>query len=237
MAHPSERDDAMRVRPAASGPGLLLPVVQGDVTAGFGHSANSALIGAGFSRSADGRSTCLFAAPGSVDSLMARARIRDHHTDRKEGRVVSKRFPRRQLSVFWLVLGAAALVIAAGYHVRGSSPTAAAARAQLQKAQIVILPGERVIGGQVALAPGVPAQITVTNFTHDFHTFNVRELGLRELILPASGHQPRTTTFRFTARKRGFFPWHCLVCPSGQHGRTHAMGGTLDLIIAPQALT
>lgn len=105
-----------------------------------------------------------------------------------------------------------------------------------QKIAITIRSGDRVGAGNFALAPGVRVRVTVTNYTHQFHTFTVRALGVSELIWPARHHQPRRTRFSFTARQWGSFPWHCLICPSGQHGLPRAMGGTLYVIVDPSAL-
>ncbi len=130
------------------------------------------------------------------------------------------------------VLGtlAVALVVASP----GAAP--AASRPHVQKVLLTIRAGDSAVNPNIALAPGVPVQITVTNYTHEFHTFTVRGLRLSELISPARKHGPRKTTFTFTAEKWGAFHWHCLICPSGRHGHPHAMGGTLYLIINPSAL-
>lgn len=107
---------------------------------------------------------------------------------------------------------------------------------RVQKIAITVRPGDRVGAGNFALAPGVRVRVTVTNYTHQLHTFTARGLGVSELIPPARGHRPSRTRFSFTAYKWGSFHWHCLICPSGQHGRPHAMGGTLYLIVDPSAL-
>lgn len=103
----------------------------------------------------------------------------------------------------------------------------------VQKVAITIRGGDRVTEPNVALAPGVPVRITVTNYTHEFHTFTIPGLGLSKLILPARGHAPRTTTFSFTTYRWGSFAWNCVLCPSGEHGRAHGMGGTIYLIVDP----
>ena len=85
--------------------------------------------------------------------------------------------------------------------------------------------GDRVAEPNIALAPGLPVRMTIVNRTHEFHPFTVTGLGVSELIRPAHGSTPGQTTFTFTANQWGVFAWHCLICPSGKHGRPHAMGG------------
>jgi heme/copper-type cytochrome/quinol oxidase subunit 2 len=117
-----------------------------------------------------------------------------------------------------------------------AAPVAAAvpkAHATVQKVRFTILRGDRIVEPNIALAPGVPVELTVTNTTHELHTFTVRELGVRELIPPARGRIATKTTFVFTPNRSGSFAWHCVICPSGLHGRPHAMGGTLYLIVNP----
>lgn len=125
-----------------------------------------------------------------------------------------------------VALGAAAAVAA---PPPGKSP-------DVQKIGIAILPGDRITEANVALAPGVPVRMTVTNSTREFHTFTVPGLGLSELVFPADGQGARKTTFTFTPREWGPFAWHCLICPSSLHGRPHSMGGILYVIIDPSAM-
>ena len=113
---------------------------------------------------------------------------------------------------------------------------AAAAKVHVQKVELTILPGDRVIEPNVALAPGLPVQMTVTNATHEFHTFTVPTLGVSRLILPADKHGARKTTFSFETNLWGSVAWYCIICPSGMHGSPHAMRGTLYLIINPSAI-
>lgn len=119
-----------------------------------------------------------------------------------------------------------------------TSGAAAAPRGSphVQQVGITIRVGDRVPESNFALAPGLPVQITVTNYTREFHTFTAPGLGLSELVLPSRGHTPRKTTFTFTPHQWGAFAWHCVICPSGLHGRPHSMGGFVYLIINPSAL-
>jgi heme/copper-type cytochrome/quinol oxidase subunit 2 len=90
--------------------------------------------------------------------------------------------------------------------------------------------------GNIAIAAGVPVRVTVTNYTHEFHTFTILGLGVSALIHPATGTGPSTTTFTFTASRTGVFKWHCAFCASGTHGMPHDMGGTVYVVINPSAL-
>ena len=130
------------------------------------------------------------------------------------------------MSIVALALGAAAAVAGGA---PGRSPG-------VQQIGVSILRGDRVTEGNFALAPGVPVRVTVTNHTHEFHTFTVPGLALSELILPAQGETATKTTFSFTPLQRGSFAWHCLICPAGMHGRPHTMGGIFYLIINPSVM-
>lgn len=87
-----------------------------------------------------------------------------------------------------------------------------------------------------AIAPGVPVQVTVTNFTREFHTFTIPELHVSRLIPPARGQTPRKTTFTFTTYEGDQFAWFCAICQSDGHGHSHPMGGTIRAIINPSVL-
>lgn len=113
---------------------------------------------------------------------------------------------------------------------------APATRVHVQKVELTILPGDRVVEPNVALAPGLPVRMTVTNATHEFHTFTIPALGLSRLLLPADKHGARKTTFSFKANLWGSVAWYCIICPSGEHGPPHTMRGTLYLIIDPSAI-
>lgn len=131
---------------------------------------------------------------------------------------------------FAAALGAVALSsLAAGV-------TTVSAGTHVQHASLTIRSGDRIQEPNLALAPGVPVQLAVTNYTHEFHSFTVPALGLSVLVLPAHGHSPTTTTVSFTSWSAGPLRWHCAICPSGMHGRRHEMSGTLYLVVRPSAL-
>jgi heme/copper-type cytochrome/quinol oxidase subunit 2 len=90
--------------------------------------------------------------------------------------------------------------------------------------------------GNLAVAAGVPVQITVTNYTRESHTFTIPGLNVSALILPAHGQQARKTTFTFTAYRSGTFAWHCAFCAKDVHGRRHPMGGTVYAIVDAMVL-
>jgi hypothetical protein len=105
-----------------------------------------------------------------------------------------------------------------------------------QNISITIQAGDHVLAPNFALAPGVPVRVTVTNFTHEFHTFTITGLKVSVLILPALGQTSKTTIVAFTPHATGAFSWRCVICPSGTHGRRHAMSGKVYVIIDPSAL-
>lgn len=95
---------------------------------------------------------------------------------------------------------------------------------------------ERVSPENLAIAPGVLARITFTNFTRQFHTFTVPGLHVSALIFPARGQTPRKTTFTFTAYEGGSFAWYCVFCAQGRPGHDGPMGGRVYVIINPSVL-
>lgn len=121
--------------------------------------------------------------------------------------------------------------------VLAAAPVAGPASGQrVQKAELTILPGDRVAEPNIALAPGIPVRMTVINATHEFHTFTVPALGLSRLIPPAHAHGAAKVTFTFETSLWGSLAWYCLICPTGRHGPPHEMRGALYLIVAPTAI-
>ena len=141
-----------------------------------------------------------------------------------------------------------AAVLAAAFAVSAlatpASPTSAsrtATKPHVQKQALTISGAkshERASpsSGNLAIAPGLPVRITVTNYTREYHTFTVPGLHVSALILPARGRTPRKTTFTFTAHEYGSFAWYCALCTGGAHGHRHMMGGTIYAIINPSVL-
>jgi hypothetical protein len=131
----------------------------------------------------------------------------------------------------------AAAIAAALVVVAPTSAARAATHLRVQKVTLTIGPAVRgqvegrMVESNFAVAPGLPVQLKIVNFTPEFHTFIVPGLGVRSMIYPAKGSTPRTTTVRFTALKWGAFSWYCVLCKHGVHGNAHMMGGKVYAII------
>ena len=136
----------------------------------------------------------------------------------------------------------AVVAVASALCVAATSVAAAAAGVlpqrspHVQQVGIVVLEGDHVLAPNIALAPGVPVRLVIRNDTTQFHTFTISGLHVSALILPARGGEPRTTVVRFTPHAWGTFAWHCVICPTGMHGRAHAMGGELYVMVDPSTL-
>lgn len=131
---------------------------------------------------------------------------------------------------------AATIAAFSGFSASAATTTGQSAFPQVQNVSLTLRAGDRVSAPNFALAPDVPVRLTVVNFTHEFHTFTIAGLNVSALILPARGQTPKTTIVTFTPRATGALRWHCAICPSGAHGKRHAMGGEVYLIIDPSAL-
>ncbi len=131
---------------------------------------------------------------------------------------------------------AAATAAFTGLSAFAAPTTGRSTSPHTQSVSIVIRVGDRVLAPNFALAPGVRVRLTVVNFTHEFHTFTVAGLKVSALIQPALGLTPKTTIVAFTPHATGAFRWHCVICPSGAHGRRHTMNGEVYVIIDPSAL-
>ena len=134
-----------------------------------------------------------------------------------------------------LVAGVAAVLL-----VFSASASANAGSAHAQKLTVTIGTPSRALDmaspANLAVAPGVPIHLTLTNYTHEFHTFVVPRLGLSFLVSPAQHGAPSTTTVTFTIQKLGTFAWRCVICASGQHGKRHSMAGRIYSIISPSVV-
>lgn len=139
------------------------------------------------------------------------------------------------------------LLTAAALTLSVAVPAAASATARtparhvkthpVQQVSITIRSGDQVVDPNFAVAAGVPVRLTVTNYTHEFHSFTSLGLGLSALIEPARAHAPTTTVVRFTPDLVGSFNWDCVICPSGMHGHPHTMGGRIYVIIDPSVFS
>ncbi len=143
------------------------------------------------------------------------------------------------------VLLVGVVIVAVGGIIPASSPAAApdvgsAATAYVQKLTLSIVPGpgpnhQRVLEsqGNIAVASGIPVQLTVTNYTSEFHTFTIPALHVSALIYPARGKTARKSTFHFTAWAPGRYRWFCGLCRHGDKNHRETMGGTIYAIIDP----
>jgi heme/copper-type cytochrome/quinol oxidase subunit 2 len=141
-----------------------------------------------------------------------------------------------------------ATVTAVAFAVSASAAPASPAKAggstttpHVQKESLTITgattnEGVSPSSGNLAIAPGVPVRVTVTNYTREYHTITIPGLHVSALIFPARGNAARKTTFTFTANEYGTFAWYCGFCTSGAHGHRHMMGGTVYAIINPSVL-
>ena len=130
----------------------------------------------------------------------------------------------------------AAALAAAALTSLAAGVAASSAGTHVQHVTLTIRSGDRIEEPNLALAPGVPVRLAITNYTEEFHSFTVPALGLSVLVRPAHGQSPTTTTVSFTSWTAGPLRWHCAICPSGMHGRRHAMSGLLYLVVRPSAL-
>ena len=90
---------------------------------------------------------------------------------------------------------------------------------------------EHVMPLHLAVAPGLPVQITFTNYTGKFHTFTAPGLGVSALIRPAHGNTPTQTTVTFTTHSYGTFSWACKLCPGANDQNGAAMQGKIYSIV------
>ena len=121
-----------------------------------------------------------------------------------------------------LFVAAAALVLAAPAGAR--SPWAPLTSNGPQRVTIHIQPGEVVRDPNVAVVPGVPVQLTVTNTSREFHSFTIPQLHVNAVVMPHGA-----TTITFTPREVGAYRWHCDFCPAVHH--SGGMGGTLYALV------
>lgn len=91
---------------------------------------------------------------------------------------------------------------------------------------------DRAVEPNLAVQPGVPVTLRITNNTTVAHTFTVPGLGVNLAILPGAKGAPRTTTYTFTPAKRGVFAWHCAHCPGHMTGTVYAIVGPTNAVAA-----
>ena len=144
---------------------------------------------------------------------------------------------RRLLTAVGLVAVSGALLAAVTVAAQAGTP----AGPHLQRVAISLLPGgggfdDRAVQSNIAIAPGVPVEFTVTNYTNEAHTFTVPGLRVSVLIPAARNYVPRKVSFRLISYEFGTYSWYCVLCESGVHGMRHDMSGVLYAFIDPRVL-
>jgi hypothetical protein len=102
----------------------------------------------------------------------------------------------------------------------------------VQRLAITIAVGDQeALPANFAIRPGAPVVVTFRNYTHAFHTFTIRALGISVLIAPAKGDHPGVTKARFEIPAYGVYTWRCVLCAAGAHSAMHAMSGKIYSIV------
>ena len=121
-------------------------------------------------------------------------------------------------------------VLAAGVMAKG--PAAAESGSQLSAimygSKLGIkgpdgLPHDILIPSSFVIKSGVPVTLSVVNYDEGPHTITAPDLGLNLLMKggkeqPDKSVVPVTTTFHFTATKKGVFRWFCALPCDAKHG-------------------
>ena len=124
----------------------------------------------------------------------------------------------------------AGLVVTFGFALPASAATHGLWKPQTLT--ITVSKTDHAMPMNLAVWPGEKIVLKIRNYSHGFHTFTVPALGVSALILPAKGTSPRMTLVTFLAPKHGVVDWLCVICPSGVHGKHHAMRGKLYAMTA-----
>ena len=91
---------------------------------------------------------------------------------------------------------------------------------------------EQTLPANIAVRAGGTVTITFRNYTHRFHTFTIRALGVSALIRPAPAAGVFAVTRLSFVAPEGVYTWRCLFCDTHVHPGTHAMQGKVYAIIA-----
>ena len=86
--------------------------------------------------------------------------------------------------------------------------------------------GERTLPLNFAVRPDVPVTVVFTNYTKSVHTFTSPGLGINQVIPPATGETPGTTTVTFTPGRYDVFEWYCVHCGAAMSGKIYAIMAT-----------
>jgi heme/copper-type cytochrome/quinol oxidase subunit 2 len=151
-------------------------------------------------------------------------------------------FSRRHSAIRLLVGAAAALalLLAVGATVSLQRAGAASSRSGTQQLTVYVFRGVQHIKGpdgrshdtmvpsNFVVKAGVPVQVTVINNDEMPHSITAPTFGLDQMIKPGKTTGPEqvksvTTTFTFTAKKKGVFRWYCKI-PCDHKANLWAMG-------------
>jgi plastocyanin len=84
-------------------------------------------------------------------------------------------------------------------------------------------PHDKLIPSDFVIKSGVPVTLTIVNYDEGPHSITAPDLGLN-LVMKGGKEQPDksvvpvTTTFHFTATKKGVFRWYCALPCDEKHG-------------------
>jgi plastocyanin len=151
-------------------------------------------------------------------------------------------FSRRYSSVRLLVIAAAALalLLAVGAAVSLQSAGAASSASGQQQLTMYIFRGvthikgpdgkshDTVVPSNFVVKAGTTVQVKVINNDEASHSITAPALGLDQTIKPGKETGPEqvtpvTSTFTFTAKKKGVYRWYCKV-PCDHKANLWAMG-------------
>ena len=128
------------------------------------------------------------------------------------------------------LVGMAAIAVTVGLALPASAATNSLWKPQTLT--ITVSTSDHVLPMNLAVWSGEKVVLRIRNYSHVFHTFTIPALHVSALVLPAKGTTPRVTLVTFVTQKHGVVDWLCVICPSGVHGKSHAMRGELYAMTA-----
>jgi heme/copper-type cytochrome/quinol oxidase subunit 2 len=151
-------------------------------------------------------------------------------------------FSKRHSAIRLLISAAAALalLLAVGATVSLQRAGAASSTSGKQQLTVYIFRGvthikgpdgkshDTMVPSNFVVKAGVPVQVKVINNDEASHSITAPTLGLDQIIKPGNQTGPKTvspvtTTFTFTAKKKGVYRWYCKV-PCDHKANLWAMG-------------
>src|ERR1035437_7409434 len=84
-------------------------------------------------------------------------------------------------------------------------------------------PHDILIPSNFVIKSGVPVTLTIVNYDEGPHTITAPDIGFKLTMKggqqqPDKSVKPVTTTFHFTASKKGVFRWYCALPCDAKHG-------------------